>query len=40
MALGFLTRSGDRYGNTPETDLFLDRKNALVVYEAIIDDDR
>ena len=26
VALGFLTRSGDRYGNTPETDLFLDRK--------------
>jgi hypothetical protein len=26
VALGFLTREGDRYGNTPETDLFLDRK--------------
>ncbi len=26
VALGFLTRSGDRYANTPETDLFLDRK--------------
>ena len=26
VALGFLTRSGDRYGNTPETDLFLDRR--------------
>jgi precorrin-6B methylase 2 len=25
VALGFLTRSGDRYANTPETDLFLDR---------------
>src|SRR6185436_8008600 len=25
VALGLLTRSGDRYGNTPETDLFLDR---------------
>jgi O-methyltransferase domain/Dimerisation domain len=25
VALGFLTRDGDRYGNTPETDLFLDR---------------
>jgi O-methyltransferase domain/Dimerisation domain len=25
VALGFLTRSGDRYGNTAETDLFLDR---------------
>ena len=26
VALGFLTRDGDRYGNTPETDLFLDRR--------------
>ena len=26
MALGFLQRTGDRYANTPETDLFLDRK--------------
>lgn len=26
VALGFLTRRGDLYGNTPETDLFLDRK--------------
>src|SRR5215510_12278269 len=26
VALGFLRRKGDRYGNTPETDLFLDRK--------------
>jgi hypothetical protein len=25
VALGFLTRSGDRYANTPETDLFLDK---------------
>ena len=25
VALGFLTRTGDRYANTPETDLFLDR---------------
>jgi hypothetical protein len=25
VALGFLTRTGDHYGNTPETDLFLDR---------------
>jgi hypothetical protein len=25
VALGFLQRSADRYGNTPETDLFLDR---------------
>jgi precorrin-6B methylase 2 len=26
VALGFLGREGDRYSNTPETDLFLDRK--------------
>src|SRR5688572_19356512 len=26
VALGFLTRQGERYANTPETDLFLDRK--------------
>jgi O-methyltransferase domain/Dimerisation domain len=26
VALGFLRREGDRYANTPETDLFLDRK--------------
>jgi hypothetical protein len=26
VALGFLVRTGDTYGNTPETDLFLDRK--------------
>jgi len=25
VALGFLERNGDRYSNTPETDLFLDR---------------
>ena len=25
VALGFLSRSGDRYSNTPETDLFLDK---------------
>ncbi|BCS31786.1 methyltransferase/methylase [Luteitalea sp. TBR-22] len=25
VALGFLTRSGDQYANTPQTDLFLDR---------------
>jgi hypothetical protein len=25
VALGFLSRSGDRYANTPETDCFLDR---------------
>jgi hypothetical protein len=25
VALGFLSRSGDRYANTPETDVFLDR---------------
>jgi len=26
VALGFLTRTDDRYANTPETDLFLDRR--------------
>ncbi|MGE0040780.1 MAG: methyltransferase [Vicinamibacterales bacterium] len=26
VALGFLRRDGDTYGNTPETDLFLDRR--------------
>ena len=31
VALGFLTRSGDRYANTPETDLFLDRKKPSYV---------
>jgi hypothetical protein len=31
VALGFLQRTGDRYGNTPETDLFLDRKKPSYV---------
>jgi len=31
VALGFLTRSGDRYANTPDTDLFLDRKKPSYV---------
>lgn len=31
VALGFLEREGDRYGNTPETDLFLDRKKSSYV---------
>jgi hypothetical protein len=31
VALGFLERSGDRYSNTPETDLFLDRKKPSYV---------
>ena len=31
VALGFLTRTGDRYSNTPETDLFLDRKKPSYV---------
>lgn len=31
VALGFLERSGDRYANTPETDLFLDRKKPTYV---------
>jgi len=31
VALGFLTRSGDTYANTPETDLFLDRKKPSYV---------
>jgi hypothetical protein len=31
VALGFLTREGDRYGNTPETDLFLDRRKPSYV---------
>ena len=26
VALGFLARTGDVYANTPETDLFLDRR--------------
>lgn len=31
VALGFLTRSGDRYANTPEAELFLDRKKPSYV---------
>jgi hypothetical protein len=31
VALGFLQRTGDRYANTPETDLFLDRKKPSYV---------
>jgi precorrin-6B methylase 2 len=31
VALGFLQREGDRYGNTPETELFLDRKKPSYV---------
>ena len=31
VALGFLTREGDRYANSPETDLFLDRKKPSYV---------
>ena len=31
VALGFLTRSGDTYANTPETDLFLDRRKPSYV---------
>jgi precorrin-6B methylase 2 len=31
VALGFLEREGDRYANTPETDLFLDRKKPSYV---------
>ncbi len=31
VALGFLQRAGDQYGNTPETDLFLDRKKPSYV---------
>jgi hypothetical protein len=31
VALGFLTRDGDSYGNTPETDLFLDRRKPSYV---------
>lgn len=30
-ALGFLTRDGEKYGNTPETDLFLDQKKPSYV---------
>ena len=31
VALGFLARAGDRYSNTPETDLFLDRNKPSYV---------
>ena len=31
VALGFLHRDGDRYANTPDTDLFLDRKKPSYV---------
>lgn len=31
VALGFLERTGDCYANTPETDLFLDRKKPSYV---------
>jgi hypothetical protein len=31
VALGFLSRTGDTYGNTAETDLFLDRKKPSYV---------
>ncbi len=31
VALGFLKRDGDRYENTPETDLFLDRRKPSYV---------
>jgi len=31
VALGFLSRDGDQYANTPETDLFLDRKKSSYV---------
>ena len=31
VALGFLTRAGDRYANTAETDLFLDRSKPSYV---------
>jgi hypothetical protein len=31
VALGFLSRTGDRYANTPETDLFLDRNKPSYV---------
>ena len=31
VAIGFLERKGDRYGNTPETDLFLDKKKPSYV---------
>ncbi len=31
VALGFLVRDGNRYGNTPETGLFLDRRTPSYV---------
>ena len=31
VALGFLERTEDRYANTPETDLFLDRRKPSYV---------
>src|SRR4029079_17518532 len=31
VALGFVARTGDQYANTPETDLFLDRKKPSYV---------
>lgn len=31
LTLGFLQRDGERYGNTPETDLFIDRKKPSYV---------
>jgi O-methyltransferase domain/Dimerisation domain len=31
VALGFLSRDGDQYANTPETDVFLDRKKPSYV---------
>ena len=31
VALGFLSRTDDRYANTPETDLFLDRQKPSYV---------
>ena len=31
VALGFLSRDGEQYANTPETDLFLDRKKPSYV---------
>ena len=31
VALGFLSRDGDRYGNAPDTDLFLDRRKPSYV---------
>jgi hypothetical protein len=31
VALGFLSRSGSTYSNTPETDLFLDRRKPTYI---------